>query len=264
VTNSKIETLTGDELNDYVNLQWIVIYGSLISHIPGNFFFQTPQVFYINFNYNKIKSIANYVLSKIIEVKQIAMTRNICVDRNFGDIRTFNKFLELNCIELEETTIFGSIEVNSSAEMEKIEDEMGTTEIFVDVTSSIENQTEYAENLSTLSDNENFQTEITNTLPSSFPETSTIETENNSTKLSTFSSTLHPTTKLPTSQTSTKVSDSTTKSSEITQSTTCPANVPSKQTVEDEEEACDFYKINAKLERTIEKYLELSTRPCDI
>jgi len=105
--NCKIEEVGSFDLADYHELRWIVIYGSLITNIPGDFFVNNLNLIYVNFNRNKIKNIGRGLLSGLNNLKQVTFNNNMCVSGS-GLEPNLSKFIDklmTSCPEFVATTI---------------------------------------------------------------------------------------------------------------------------------------------------------------
>ncbi|KAL7025795.1 hypothetical protein ACKWTF_013638 [Chironomus riparius] len=102
----QIEELGSFDLSDYHDLKWIVIYGSLITNIPGDFFMNNLNLIYVNFNRNKIKNIGRGLFNGLNSLKQVTMNSNVCINGGGLDttLSSFINKLMLSCPEYVPTT----------------------------------------------------------------------------------------------------------------------------------------------------------------
>ncbi|XP_070505837.1 uncharacterized protein [Chironomus tepperi] len=335
--NCKIEEVGSFDLHAYHELRWIVIYGSLITYIPGDFFMNNVNLIYVNFNRNKIQNIGSGLFSGLSSLKQVSMKNNVCInggglDQNLG---AFIEKLMASCPEFVATTtvtetysptytdlilenkdneiIIDNITeswstepsiVTSSSTVEEFTittsgdpvtdvtsnlDQILTTDDLIETSTATSEQTspEYATELSidtttnSLNDNSatfpsipsstaSISTTTSSALQSSTAKVADVSSEHTTNSFEVTSSTkqLNPTTQeSPSSTTSSSTTicyTTTTTTSRETSSTT--KTIKTTPTITEnsdiDEDICDIKKLNAKFEREIEKYLELSTRPC--
>lgn len=81
ILSAGVETLKGDELYNYPNLQGFHLYATNVERIPGNFFSKNPEIKAVSFSGNKIKRIG----SNLFEPHQTRLIyfdflNNVCVN----------------------------------------------------------------------------------------------------------------------------------------------------------------------------------------
>jgi hypothetical protein len=77
----KIETLNGDELKDYVNLEWFVISDNPLKRIPGNLFEFNPKLKNVNFHQNEIEHVGSNLLNHLENLTTAHFLGNACISQ---------------------------------------------------------------------------------------------------------------------------------------------------------------------------------------
>lgn len=117
--------LTGNELNEYENLQMFAVEMTKIERIPGNFFAFTPQISIIGFADNNLKYVGSKLLQTLNNLSWISFANNDCINQtatSLDEIPSLITNLVANCIDiLEETTstTFTSIMTSSAMTTEE-------------------------------------------------------------------------------------------------------------------------------------------------
>jgi Leucine-rich repeat (LRR) protein len=83
-----IQSLIGDELKDYVNLEWFEIYKNPIDKIPGSLFENNPKLKAVYFNENKINNIESNLLTGLDHLTSAEFKENICINKSVYQNRT--------------------------------------------------------------------------------------------------------------------------------------------------------------------------------
>lgn len=127
-----INTLNGEELKDYPNLQFWGHNQSNLTQIPGNFFALTPSLKYLEMYSNQIKHVGGGLLDHLHNLGTAAMHNNVCVNKwakNSTEVLELIQILRENCkdIELETTTngpgcIIGNFEEKFQEKIESLEE----------------------------------------------------------------------------------------------------------------------------------------------
>jgi hypothetical protein len=77
-----ISTLNGDELDEYINLQFYTQNYSNLTRIPGNFFKLTLNMKFISFAVNKIENVGVNLFKNLKNLKEIYFGLNNCINEN--------------------------------------------------------------------------------------------------------------------------------------------------------------------------------------
>lgn len=96
-----IETLNGDELAEYQNLQWWGIRLSNITHVPGNLFASNPQMKLVAFVENGIYHVGGGLLDNLHKLEQVLFFNEICIDmftESPSEIPALIETLKRNCL----------------------------------------------------------------------------------------------------------------------------------------------------------------------
>jgi hypothetical protein len=75
----RIQTLTGDELADYVKLEWFNIASNTIDKIPGSLFQSNPKMRLVSFYSNKIDKVGSSLLTGLTHLTEAHFADNICI-----------------------------------------------------------------------------------------------------------------------------------------------------------------------------------------
>jgi hypothetical protein len=76
--------LTGDELKDFPDFEWILIMDTNLERIPGNLFAENRYVKLMNFENNKIKRVGDGLLDKLYTPKVIKFLNNVCIHKRWS------------------------------------------------------------------------------------------------------------------------------------------------------------------------------------
>lgn len=104
-----INSLNGDELNEYSNIRYYIHHNSNLTRIPGEFFASNPGMKYVFFSYNKLMHVGENLLDNLQNLETVWFLGNTCVNKgasNPSEIPALIEVLRQNCtdIELETTT----------------------------------------------------------------------------------------------------------------------------------------------------------------
>jgi hypothetical protein len=75
-----IMTLTGDELKDYVNLEWFAIERDLIETIPSGLFVNNLNLNFVSFYNNHIAHVGPELFDGLEGLTSIGFLKNVCID----------------------------------------------------------------------------------------------------------------------------------------------------------------------------------------
>jgi hypothetical protein len=84
----KIETLNGDELRNYVNLEWFGMMINPLKRIPGNFFEFNPKIRTIDFTANRIAHVGPNLLNHLDNLTTAKFLANVCISKSASESRT--------------------------------------------------------------------------------------------------------------------------------------------------------------------------------
>lgn len=102
-----INTLNGDELNEYSNLQWFSLNYSNLTRVPSNLFSSTSNLQYVNLGYNLIENVGVGLLSSLQNLQSVRFLENPCINQQAltaADIATLIDALQQNCPDIATTT----------------------------------------------------------------------------------------------------------------------------------------------------------------
>jgi hypothetical protein len=94
--NCAFDTLAGDELQEYPNLRVFRVWIGNLVRIPGNLFSSNPNMFYIDFDSNKIEHVGEGLLDNVQSSVQVDFSRNICINYG-GGARNVAERLRTQC-----------------------------------------------------------------------------------------------------------------------------------------------------------------------
>jgi hypothetical protein len=114
-----INTLTGEELNEYQNLMSLTMRDNQIERIPGNFFQNNLKIQHINFINNTITRTGSGLLDHLDDLMSAYFDLNICINDRASQNRTgvlrLIETLRVNCSDPEDfTTTLSSTTVTST------------------------------------------------------------------------------------------------------------------------------------------------------
>lgn len=87
VYNTQTFTVSSDDLKQFPKLRELWIYSNELEYLPSNLLEHNPDMEYIHFNSNKIKSIGSEFFSKVPKLYGAVFTGNVCIDRSAGDAK---------------------------------------------------------------------------------------------------------------------------------------------------------------------------------
>ena len=96
-----INSLNGDELEEYPKLESWVLSNSNLSSVPGNFFTKTPNMRIVDFGGNKISKVGKGLLNGLSELRKVFFRKNVCIDENAVTRKKIDSLiekLEKNCL----------------------------------------------------------------------------------------------------------------------------------------------------------------------
>jgi Leucine rich repeat len=95
VESCNIDALTGDELKDYVNLEWFFLTYNPIKKIPGNLFENNKKLKGVDLRLNNITHVGAGLLSGLDHLNTVFFEGNDCIDENVVLNRAaIGKFIE--------------------------------------------------------------------------------------------------------------------------------------------------------------------------
>lgn len=103
-----INFLNGSELDEYPQLEWFGLYRSQLERIPGNFFGQTRNLRFVNFNSNQITRVGKYLLDDLENLERVYFNNNVCVNKyatNSTGIQELIQVLRDDCYDSDMTTV---------------------------------------------------------------------------------------------------------------------------------------------------------------
>jgi Leucine-rich repeat (LRR) protein len=104
--NCTIQSLTGDELKDYVNLEWFDINRNSIERIPGNLFENNRKLKAVGFENNNITNVGYKLLSGLEHLTSASFAGNKCTNEFFhlnrARLEPFIANLEKHCPDFNE------------------------------------------------------------------------------------------------------------------------------------------------------------------
>jgi Leucine rich repeat len=86
--NCNIQSLTGNELKDYVNLEWFTIRNNSLDKIPASLFQNNPNLKYIDFSGNKISKVGSNLLTGLEQLTTTYFNGNVCINKYVHNNRT--------------------------------------------------------------------------------------------------------------------------------------------------------------------------------
>jgi hypothetical protein len=96
-----IKSLTGDELKDYVNLEWFTICDNPIDKIPGSLFNHNPKIKHVSFFNSNITKVGSNLLTGLDHLTTADFGKNSCIDKrvtqNRAKILEFIEDLKRQC-----------------------------------------------------------------------------------------------------------------------------------------------------------------------
>lgn len=129
--NCGILILSGNELNEYQNLQLFAVESTRLERIPGNFFASTPQITVIGFAENNLKHVGSKLLQSLNNLAWISFFDNDCINQtatSSAEIPSLITNLTANCIDIfEETTVTSTTITTSEVTPEMTTEEETTT-----------------------------------------------------------------------------------------------------------------------------------------
>lgn len=104
---TNISTLSGDELYEHENLEWLVLADQRITHIPGNFLSHNPRIQDLWFDVNRISSVGEDFLTSLENANTVIFEGNVCINMNANSpsqIPALIDSLRVNCAETTSTS----------------------------------------------------------------------------------------------------------------------------------------------------------------
>lgn len=82
-----IATLNGTELYEYPKLILFALEMSPLDHVPGKFFAENPDMFFVSFNDNQIKTVGPDLLDNMNKLTDLFFDNNTCINANASTIQ---------------------------------------------------------------------------------------------------------------------------------------------------------------------------------
>lgn len=89
-----ISSLAGTELIEYPNLKLFALELSPLEYVPGNLFAHNPDIFFVSFTDNKIKTIGTGFLANSTKLSEIYFENNTCINANASSSLQVPEFIE--------------------------------------------------------------------------------------------------------------------------------------------------------------------------
>jgi len=91
VHNTKLFTVSSDDLKQFPKLRELWIYSNELEYLPSNLLEHNPDMEYIHFNSNKIKFIGSEFFSKVPKLYGANFSGNVCINREAKDAKSVDK-----------------------------------------------------------------------------------------------------------------------------------------------------------------------------
>lgn len=89
-----ISSLNGTELIEYPLLQLFALELSPLQHVPGNLFEHNPDIFFVSFTDNTIRSTGRELLTNLDKLSEIYFENNTCISANVTTMQGVPGFIE--------------------------------------------------------------------------------------------------------------------------------------------------------------------------
>jgi hypothetical protein len=124
-----INSLSGDEITEYPNLQWFGLENSELSRIPGDFFASTPNMRFVTFRWNQLQHVGENLLGNLLPLQQAHFFNSSCINQvasSPSQIPVLIEALKVQCPDIESTT-----QLTTSTSSEPLKCEIDEIEDFV-------------------------------------------------------------------------------------------------------------------------------------
>jgi Leucine rich repeat len=83
----RIVELSGSELDEYVNLEFLAINNNRIERLPGRLFQSTPRLWYLNADFNRIEQVGDGIFDHLTNLTWARFFNNQCISRSVNGNR---------------------------------------------------------------------------------------------------------------------------------------------------------------------------------
>lgn len=82
LTTCGMTTFAGNDLDEYVDLEYFSVYNNKIASVPGNLFHHAPRMRLMNFNYNLITHVGENLIEPLFFLAQALFSVNTCINHS--------------------------------------------------------------------------------------------------------------------------------------------------------------------------------------